>query len=230
VPRVPPPERLPEIATAATDVFGSVGYKRARTAEVAARAGLSTGGLFTYVDSKKALFHLACVAGFGSLDDIGKSLPLEAPPLDETLNLIARGLDAKLAFPELRKAERRKAPRDLRGEVSAITTDMYDAMSRNWPTLAVIERSASDVRGLEDVFYVGGRRDRLLLLERYLERRAAEGRLRDIVNTAITARWMLETVTWFAWHRREDRDSQLYDDDVTLAAISRLMCDALVRS
>jgi AcrR family transcriptional regulator len=229
VPRTPPPERLPEIAAAATGVFGRVGYKRTRTADVAAAAGLSTGGLFTYVESKKALFHLVCLAGFASLDGIGESMPVVAPPLDDTLNLIARGLDTKLAFPELRVAECREAPPDVRVEISAITADMYDAMSRNWPMLAVIERSASDIRGLEDVFFVGGRRDRLLLLERYLDRRAAAGRLRDIVNTAITARWLLETVTWFAWHRREDRDWQLYDDDLTLAAITRLFCDALVK-
>jgi AcrR family transcriptional regulator len=229
VPRIQPPERLPEIAAAATAVFGRLGYKRTRTADVATQAGLSSGGLFTYVDSKRALFHLVFVAGFASLDDIGESLPIVAPPLEETLKLIARGLETKLAFPELRRAERRDAPHDVRGEISAITADMYDEMSRNWPMLAVIERSASDVRGLEGVYYSGGRSDRLLLLERYLERRAADGRLREMVNTAITARWLLETVVWFAWHRREDRDWQLYDDDLTLAAITRLLCDALVK-
>jgi AcrR family transcriptional regulator len=228
VPRVSRADRLDDVAAAATRVFGELGYRRTRTADVAAEAGLSPGAVFSYVESKEALFHLVFVAGFGSLDEVRGSLPLTAPPLEHTLELIRRGLDKRVAFPSLRTAERAQAPDDVRSELAGVVADMYDELSRNWPLLSAIERSAPDINGLDTVWFVGGRHDRLDVLERYLARRAAEGGLREMVDTAITARWLLETVVWFAWHRREDRDSQLYDEDITLATLTKLVCDALV--
>jgi AcrR family transcriptional regulator len=47
--RLPASERLAAIAAAATEDFGRLGYRGTRTAEVAARAGMSAGSLFTYV-------------------------------------------------------------------------------------------------------------------------------------------------------------------------------------
>lgn len=45
--QLPPRERLAAIAAAAIEVFGRLGYRGTRTAEVAAKAGISTGSLFT---------------------------------------------------------------------------------------------------------------------------------------------------------------------------------------
>jgi hypothetical protein len=52
--------------------------------------------------------------------------------------------------------------------------------------------------------------------------------VRDTVDTRVAGRWFVETVTWFAWHRREDRDAALYDDEHTLPAITSLLSDALL--
>ena len=65
MPRLTSSERLLEVARVATEDFGRLGYRGTKTADVAARAGMSTGALFTYVESKEALFHLVFLHWFG---------------------------------------------------------------------------------------------------------------------------------------------------------------------
>jgi AcrR family transcriptional regulator len=231
MPRTQSSDRLTDIAAAATRVFGRLGYRRTRTADVATQAGLSTGGLFTYVDSKEALFHLVFVAGFGDLDAARTSLPLSAPPFDDTIELIRKGLANAMAVPTLTAAARRDAPADgddVRAELATIVAEQFANQTRAWPLIAVIERSAADLPPLEAIYFTRGRRGRIELVERYLARRATGGHVPGTLDTKVAARFLIETVTWFAWHRREDRDAELYDDDVVLATITTLVGNALV--
>ena len=50
--------------------------------------------------------------------------------------------------------------------------------------------------------------------------------LKRTTPTAIAARMMTETIVWFAWHRREDRDASLYDDDQARKTVVELLCNA----
>ena len=50
--------RLGDLARAGMQTFGRLGYRRTKMAEVSAAAGLSTGAIYTYVESKEALLHL----------------------------------------------------------------------------------------------------------------------------------------------------------------------------
>jgi AcrR family transcriptional regulator len=52
-----PDDRPEEILDAAMDVFGEVGFARAKLDLVAKRAGVSKGTLYLYFDSKEALFR-----------------------------------------------------------------------------------------------------------------------------------------------------------------------------
>src|SRR5271167_2164123 len=122
--RTPPAERLTEVADAATRVFGRLGYRRTRTSDVAAEAGLSSGSVFTYVESKEALFHLVFVKGFGQFAEGLPPLPLATPAPGETVRLIERGLRTAEA-PRLLVAVQEHAPRDVRAELSGIVEERY---------------------------------------------------------------------------------------------------------
>jgi hypothetical protein len=65
-------------------------------------------------------------------------------------------------------------------------------------------------------------------LGEYLERRMASRRLRPMPDVMVAARLVTETVTWFAWHRREGRDSALYDDQTARRTVIEFICAALV--
>ena len=39
---------------------------------------------------------------------------------------------------------------------------------------------------------------------------------------------MTEAITWFAWHRREDRDAHLYEDEAARRTVIEFVCSALM--
>src|SRR5580693_1183723 len=92
MPRLTASERLLEVARVATEDFGRLGYRGTKTADVAARAGMSTGTLFTYVESKEALFHLVFLHWFGVATERPPAVPVATPAPGETLALIQAGL------------------------------------------------------------------------------------------------------------------------------------------
>jgi AcrR family transcriptional regulator len=220
-------DRLAEIASAATRVFGKLGYRRTQVANVAVEAGVSSGAIYSYVESKEALFHLVFAFGFGRLD-AAPSLPITNATMAETVKLIRQGLRKTMATPKLRAALDAEAPADGRAELTAIIEERYATMEEVWPLLAVIERCAADLPELETLYFQRGRPGYLAELTRYLEVRTRTGHFRPTTDTAVAARLMTETITWFAWHRREDRDAGVYDDERVRATVIELLCAAFL--
>ena len=228
MPRTPPPERLTEVAQAATRVFGRLGYRRTHMADVATQVGLSSGAVYTYVESKEALFHLVFAHAFGQFASGVPSLPLSTPAFAETLELIGQGLRKGAATPLLRAALDKNDPGDVQAELSAIIEERYAVIERMWPVLAVIERCAVDLPELEALYFQRGRRGQLAQLTEYLDQRSASGHLRKMLDTKVAARIVNEAIVWFAWHRREDRDNAFYDDDNALRTVIEFVCNALI--
>ena len=226
MPRPSPRERLASLATAATEMFGRLGYRGTRTADVAARAGMSAGSLFTYVESKEALFHLVFVSALDLLPE-APELPLPTPQPGETAALFAgalrdgqpSGLQAALAGGE---------PADVADELRGIIGELYDTIAWAWPVLAVVERCSAEMPDLEAVWFGGGRGGIYTDLAEYLRERTATGRLRPVPDFPVTARVIGELATWFAWHRHEDRDAALYDDTTVRRTVIGFICAALV--
>jgi AcrR family transcriptional regulator len=227
VSRLPASERLASIATAATEAFRRVGYRGTRTADVAASAGMSAGSLFTYVESKEALFHLVFLYGLGELPEPPAVLPMGTPGPGETLALIERAL-RELSVPRLRAVLAGDEPADVAGELREVVEELYDLTERYWPLLAVIERCAVEVPGLEALWFGGARASIYADLAAYLQRRMVSRRLRPMPDALIAARVVIELVAWFAWHRREGRDSALYDDQTARRTVVEFVCAALL--
>ncbi len=226
--RTSQPERLVEVAEAATRVFGRLGYRRTRMADVAAQAGLSSGAVYTYVHSKDALFHLVFAHAFGQFAEGIPPLPLATPAFADTVALIGQGLRERAATPRLAAALDVAHPDDIRRELTDIVEERYSFIETLWPVLAVIERCAVDLPELEDLYFQRGRPGHLAQLVTYLERRRTGGHLRAMPDMTVTARLVTEVVVWFAWHRREDRDARLYDDDAARRTVIQFVCDALI--
>jgi AcrR family transcriptional regulator len=223
--RTPSAVKLATIADAATEEFGRVGYRRTRTADVARIAGISSGSVFTYVQSKEALFHLVFLHGFGRLDEA--ALPLATPSTGETVALIEREL-RRIPSPNLRAALAIDEPPDVLAELRGIVEERYAILEGHWRVLRVIERCAVDIPELEAFYFGNLRVGSFGQLARYLDRRASAGLLRTMPDPAAAARVVSETITWFAWHRHEDRDAHVYDDDAARETVTAFACAALV--
>lgn len=222
-----PEGRLEDIASAAMDAFGRLGYRRTKVGAVSAGAGLSTGAIYTYVDSKEALFHLALAVGLG--EEPPSELPLTAPPFEETLDMVSAGLRRMGTTRLLKEAVTSDPPADVRAELAAIVNEQYSMVDRLHRVLAVIEACAADLPPLEELYFGRRRRGQIGLLGRYLERRSAEGFVADLPDLAVGAQLVHEAVAWFAWKRRGGRDAARFDDELARRTVVEFCCNALLK-
>jgi AcrR family transcriptional regulator len=218
---------LSEVATAATEEFGRLGYRSTKTAEVAAKAGMSTGSLFTYVESKEALFHLVFLHGFEMTSQQLPVLPVATPGPGQTLHVIETGL-AQVQVPRIRAALAEEHPDDVALELREIIEERYELIEKYWPLIAVIERCAVEIPELEAAWFGLARAGSFEELGTYLDRRMANRLLRRMPNAEVAARVVTESLSWFAWHRHEGRDSALYEDNAVRRTVVEFICAALI--
>ena len=93
----------------------------------------------------------------------------------------------------LAAAEATEVPADIDAEVAAIVAEHFDAILSCRTLLRLVERCAADWPALAAAFYEDGRQVHLERLARYLDRRRAAGLIAPIGDTAIAARFVLET-------------------------------------
>lgn len=228
MPRTRPRDRLDQLADAALTVFGRTGFRLAQMDDIAAEMGVAKGTLYGYVDSKEALFALALesVMRPGSLPL--PPLPLAAPSEAELLARVRDRIAELGALPALQRALARRGQADIGGELAGIIDELWDLLTATRRGADMIERSARDWPELAEVFYVGFRRRLIASLAGYLERGARRGELRPIEHPDVTARFVLESVVWFASHRHSDPDSADIDEEVARPAVTRLLIAALI--
>ncbi|WP_062350354.1 TetR/AcrR family transcriptional regulator [Herbidospora yilanensis] len=110
--------RMAEILDAAADAFAELGYEKASTNAIAARAGISPGSLYQFFPSKEAVaraladrfvtdMRAAHASAFGGADvagmDLGELLDLVVDPL-VAFNLANPGFKALFARPDMPSA------------------------------------------------------------------------------------------------------------------------------
>lgn len=228
--RVPQQTRLAHLASTGAEAFGRLGYRRTRMADVAAAAGLSAGAIYTYVESKEALFHLVLLSLLEDVPDIANGLPLTTPPFTDTLALIDRQLRAYGSAPALRAAAKRQVPEDARAELAEIVAEHYAMIQRLWPALAVIERCSVDLPELHEFYVQRRRRGHQLLFGKYVANRVASGHFAAFSDPQVASQLAIETITWFAWHRVEGFDRAIYDDHAETGrrTVTEFVCNALI--
>ena len=223
------PQRLDAITAAALATFTLAGYRRTRMTDVAAAAGVSPGLLYTYAESKEALFALVVQREAG-VDITTLPLPVAMTSERDLVALVRRALEALVTLPALAAAEATDTPEDVRAEVAAIVGEQFDGVAACRTLLRLVERCAADWPALADAFYEGGRRLLLERLARYLDTRSRAGLLAPIDDGAVAARFVMETVAWFANHRFGDHDGAALDDDAVRREIVALVTRGLTGS
>lgn len=196
-------------------------------ADVGAAAGMSSGSVFNYVESKEALFHLVFTRAFGTVGDGPDDLPLPTPEAGATARLIEAKLRS-IPVPYLKAALGEDDPADVGAELRGIVLERYAIQEGLWPVLAVIERCAAEVPEIEEFYFRRTRVGYFGRLAAYLEKRARSGHLRAMPDFAVSARIVSEMISWFAWHRKEGRDARIYDDDAARETVVAFVCAALL--
>jgi AcrR family transcriptional regulator len=230
MPRTIPEDRFQDLVEAATAVFLEQGYRRAQVADVAARMGLAKGSVYTYVESKEALFD--CVlrhADHSDRIDLPEALPVATPPPEATLEMVQRRLAEEGSLPSLNAALSRARVADVSAELETVLGELYDALARHRTAIKLLDRCASDYPELAKLWYRAGREGALSLLGRYLDDRARRGRLRRFEDGAVAARIVLETLVFWAVHRHWDPAPQAVDESSARQTVLAFLAAALMK-
>ncbi len=228
--RMIPAGRLEQLVDCATRVFIAQGYRRTQMADVADALGVAKGTLYLYVESKEALFDL--VARYADAERPFRdppSLPVASPQPGATLKYVRQRLAENQTLGALSSALARQRVTDVRGEIKAIVTELYDAMARNRHGLKLLDRSAPDMPELAALWFEGARGGLIAGLGHYLQDRIRRGKLRSVPDTALMARLIIETVVFWAVHRHWDPHPQTVEEPVARRTVVQVICDALVK-
>ena len=222
-----PVRPLAEVADAAVTVFADKGFRQAGISDVSAELGLSHGALYTYVDSKQALLYLALLRTVrpDALETL--TLPVTAPPSEEIVELLESWLIGQ-APPLLIDHSREPDARLAEAELGALIDALYGFMERNYQALNLIEKCATDLPELAQWFFVRRRRAALGLIGDFLRQQIEAGEFRPVPDIPAAARYINETIAWFAMHRHGDADSAMLDDDACRATVRHLLLAAFL--
>ena len=224
-----PVRPLAEVADAAVRVFTSKGFRAAGISDVSAALGLSHGALYTYVDSKQALLYLALLRAVQPDAVHELPVPLAAPATQDIVTLLESWTASQAAFSGLDSATRPM------GELTAadfgdIIDALYGFIERHRHVLELVGRCAADLPELAQWYFVRRRRATLEHLGDYVAARIAAGEFAPVPDVPAAARFIVETVAWFAMHRHGDPDSAMLDDDACRRTVRHLLLNAYLPS
>jgi AcrR family transcriptional regulator len=218
---------LADIAGAAAKVFTQRGYRETGISDVSKALGLSHGALYTYVQSKEALLYVALAWSIRPdlLDDL--DIPVQLPAEEEIVALARRWADGE-DFPRLAAALARRRVRSAREEFGEIVDELYSFIETNRDVLALVAQCARELPEMFRFWFVQRRRGHFDALGMYLRKRIQSGHLRDVPDVPTAARFIAETVAWFAWHRLADPDSAMLTDELCRATVHHLVLNAFL--
>lgn len=222
------PEFVPRMLAAAARVFARTGLKQARMTDIAREMGVAHGSLYNYVESKEALF-LLLVEQWGSPDVTldGRELPLKTPSMASIVEHLRQRVHATFPLPSLDAALKRKKVADPQAELRAIVLELFVQTERSRDGATILERSAHEVPELFGLFFEQVRRDLFGRLIRYVAIRMTTGDF-HAADPTTAARFIVESVTFFARHRFQDPHPQELDDDAVRQTIVDLVSRSLV--
>ena len=223
-----PPRPLAEVADAAVRVFTAKGFRAAGISDVAAELGLSHGAVYTYADSKQALLYLALMRVLDPEAAAALETPVVVPQAERVIDAVKVWAAAQGGVAEIEEAG--KTPVDsaaaAREELEEVVDGLYGFIEDNRVALKLFERCAADLPELASWYFVDTRRGLLAVLGDYLRARMDAGVLRAVPDVPVSARFIVETVAWFAMHRHDDPDSAMLNDDDCRRSVRDLVAAA----
>lgn len=196
-------------------------------ADIAREMGVAHGSLYNYVESKEALFLLLVDQwGRSDVDLSDQELPLKTPSMPGIAGRLRQRVDEVFPLPLLDAALARRQPTDARGELAAIVHELFTQTEKSREGATILERSAREVPELFRLFFEQVRRDLFERMTRYVAMRM-QGGLFAPADAPTAARFIIETVTFFARHRFLDPDPQRLDDEAVKKTVIELVTRSL---
>jgi AcrR family transcriptional regulator len=223
-----PVRPLAEVADAAVRVFTEKGFRSGGISDVADALGLSHGAPYTYVDSKQALLYLALLRTIrpGAVSEL--AIPVTAPPPQEIVALLKSWAADQAAFQLASQGPGLSASGPAGEGLGVIIDALYGFIERNRRALQLIAQCAAELPDLAQWYFVQQRRATVQGIGDFLQERIKSGELRPVPDVPAAARFIVETIAWFAMHRHTDPDSAMLDDDACRRTVRHLLLAAFL--
>jgi len=223
-----PAGRLHQIADAAIIVLSQQGYRLTQMADVAREAGLSAGALYSYVEGKEALLHLALAHAF-ELEFDESDLPYRVSSPDETLHLLKREFKRPAVWPVLSKKIRAGSVPLQPADLAGVAAELYDTMHARRRRIWLLDRCARDVPEIADLYVKQVKAQYLKDLAAFIAAGQVQGLFNRDIDSPTAARALLEMTAWLAMHRLRDALPLQVDEDQVRQAAVLLIGNALHR-
>jgi AcrR family transcriptional regulator len=226
-----PARPLGEIADAAIGVFSAMGFRSTGISAVAKALGLSHGAVYTYVESKQALLYLALLRALDPDAVEELEVPVAAPRPDEIVDLVRKwaARDGSVAALSDALDRTKRAPGiPVEQELEAIVDRLYDFLERHRTTVRLVEGCSAELPELAQWYFVESRRGTLARIGEFLAARIEAGALRPVPDVPVAARFIVETIAWFAMHRHGDPDSAMLSDEDCRRTVRHLISAAFL--
>jgi AcrR family transcriptional regulator len=198
-----PAGRLHQIAEGAATILSQRGYRLAQMADVARECDLSAGALYSYVESKEALLHLALSYVF-EIEPDENDLPYRISSPRETLNLLKHEIERDALWPVLSERLQKLGTGPHTENIAEVAAELFDMMHRRRRAIWLLDRCAKDVPEIAALYVKHVKVRYLQDLEALISRGQSGQRIYRDVDAASAARGVLEMVAWFAMHRLRD--------------------------
>lgn len=228
-----PARPLAEVADAAVRVFTAKGFRPAGISDVARELGLSHGAVYTYADSKQGLLYLALLRVLDPEAAAALATPVVAPPPERFVEAVKTWAAARGGLEALGEGLGEATPESgeqAREELGQVVDGLYGFIEADHVTLKLFERCSEDLPELATWYYVEMRRGLLAALDEYLKARIDAGMLRPVPDLPVAARFIIETIAWFAMHRHGDADSEMLGDEACRRTVRDLVTAAFAVS
>jgi AcrR family transcriptional regulator len=219
---------MDDIARAACEVFIEKGYRRALMTDVAARLEINHAILYRYVESKDALLELAARYAMDEAVGPAAAVPLRTPPRGHTLGLMRDWIRAQAAFPAFRAALVSGPGGDAASELSGIIDEFYVFVQRARRVLSLMDSLVVDYPEFHELFVDQSKRAHVERLAGFLSSRASAGGLRPVPDPEMAAHFIIESVAWFAMHRKDDPSAASIDDERARSSVRELLLSTFV--
>jgi AcrR family transcriptional regulator len=212
-----------DLARAACEVFIEKGYRRALMTDVAARLEINHALLYRHVESKEALLELAARHAMGRADGLDADVQLRTPPRGRTLETLRNWIKVQAEFPALRSALERGPGKDAVSELGDVIDEFYSFVERSRLVLSLMNSLVIDYPEFNELFVNRSKGSHIEVLAGFLSGRAASGGLRPVPDPEIAAHFVVESVAWFAMHRKNSPGAAAIDDERARSSVRELL-------
>ncbi|MGO9569754.1 MAG: TetR/AcrR family transcriptional regulator [Desulfomonilaceae bacterium] len=219
-------KQLEKIIESAIRVFSARGYRQAQMSHIAREAGLAPGTLYLYFESKESLFNFLLRHIFSNEQNLDAiSVPIGSTSWDFG---IASGKDAFVSSKYtalIDNAIRKGEVTEVHEEFEKIVRNLFSAMATYRHGITILLQSSLNWPEIAD-FYVSIIKNLHGTLAVYLDKRIDQGLVRRVPNVSASARFILDTIAWFAVHRHR----AMYQTVISEKVAEETVVDALVHA